>query len=389
MNMKLSAIVTEELPMETANKPQPAMLLEVSGLSKNYGSFQALRGISFHMRQGEIISVLGPSGCGKSTLLQLVAGLASPDEGHIKLGDYVIASNKSMLPPEKRGVNMVFQDYALWPHMNVTENIVYGLRRQHMDRRDIEQRLNELLELLHLEGLEHRLPPQLSGGQQQRVAIARALSTRPNLMLLDEPLSNLDMRLRVEMRTEMAYLFRKLGISVFHVTHDPDEAFAMADRLLILRAGQIDQFGTPQQCYNRPASRWAASLLGAINGLRGTFVRTQQGAAIRIGERLLHGITPNEDERITDGAEAILMFRPEDAAILSMPANESNHESGCYLRTLVLHCNFEGKRWRSVVQEEGGQKLYVLHERPMSPGDRIMVSLDPNSAYIYNYEEER
>jgi ABC-type Fe3+/spermidine/putrescine transport system ATPase subunit len=389
MNMNLSAIAMEELPasIETNPKPQAAMLLEVSQLTKNYGSFQALRGISFDMRQGEIISVLGPSGCGKSTLLQLVAGLASPDEGHIKLDGRVIASSKSMLPPEKRGVNMVFQDYALWPHMNVTENIVYGLRRQRMDRRGIEQRLTELLELLHLEGLEHRLPPQLSGGQQQRVAIARALATRPNLMLLDEPLSNLDMRLRVEMRTEMAYLFRKLGISVFHVTHDPDEAFAMADRLLILRAGGIDQFGTPQQCYSKPASRWAASLLGAINGLRGTFVHTPQGAAIRIGELLLHGITPNADEHFIEGSEAILMFRPEEATIL----HDVNPDTSNALQAVVLHCTFEGIRWRSVIQTQEGQKqkLYVLHEEPVSPGDRIAVRLRPSSAFIYNFEEER
>lgn len=398
--MSLPAIkLPKAAPLATNTAADDKPLLEAVHLTKNYGSFQALKGISFDMKPGEIISVLGPSGCGKSTLLQLVAGLAQPDGGQISLENEIIASPSVMLPPEKRGVNMVFQDYALWPHMNVIDNIAYGLQRTRMSKADIELRLNELIAMLHLEGLERRLPPQLSGGQQQRVAIARALATRPRLMLLDEPLSNLDMRLRVEMRTEMAYLFRRLGISVFHVTHDPDEAFAMADRLLILRDGQIDQMGTPQQCFTRPASRWAASLLGAINSLRGQYEYSANGPAVRIGETLISGIVPSASKNIEYGSSAIVMFRPEELHILSSRNEAASHyksaalsqadHSGNKLVLNVLHCTFEGIRWRTVAETSCGQKLYIVHPEPLEQGDSVTITMNVNSAFIYSNEEER
>ncbi|OMF28131.1 ABC transporter [Paenibacillus sp. FSL H8-0548] len=373
-------------------------MLTANALTKSYGSFQALKGISFEMREGEIISVLGPSGCGKSTLLQLVAGLSKPDSGQLSLGEEVIASSSVMMPPEKRGVNMVFQDYALWPHMNVLDNIAYGLRRGKMAKADIQQRVQELLVMLHLEGLEHRLPPQLSGGQQQRVAIARALATRPKLMLLDEPLSNLDMRLRVEMRTEMAYLFRRLGISVFHVTHDPDEAFAMADRLLILRNGQIDQIGTPQQCFTRPASRWAASLLGAINGLRGQVIHLDGGIAVRIGSSLIRGLLAPEQTSLPEHSEAILMFRPEEVEVVNRhreamsdiapSLNEQLLKGDNLLSLQVLHCTFEGNHWRTVAQTSCGQKLYLVLSLPLEAGEQVSIKLSISSAFIYPNEEQ-
>ncbi|WP_255314598.1 ABC transporter ATP-binding protein [Bacillus sp. FJAT-26390] len=388
---------SDEIKLKASIAEKP--LLSAHGLTKSYGAFQALKGISFDMREGEIISVLGPSGCGKSTLLQLVAGLSKPDSGQLMIGDEVIASSSVMMPPEKRGVNMVFQDYALWPHMNVLDNIAYGLRRSKMARADIQQRVQELLTMLHLEGLGHRLPPQLSGGQQQRVAIARALATRPKLMLLDEPLSNLDMRLRVEMRTEMAYLFRQLGMSVFHVTHDPDEAFAMADRLLILRNGQIDQIGTPQQCFTRPASRWAASLLGAINGLRGEVVNGSSGSAVRIGSTLIHGLLAPEQHNLPNHSQAILMFRPEEVEVLerhgeadpaaapalAIPQEQADNA----LQLHVLHCTFEGNRWRAVAQTSCDQKLYLVLAIPLEAGEYVTIKLAARSAFIYPNEEER
>ncbi|WP_246096528.1 ABC transporter ATP-binding protein [Paenibacillus sinopodophylli] len=387
------------LSMQTIQASAPATLLSANQLTKSYGSFQALKGISFDMREGEIISVLGPSGCGKSTLLQLVAGLSKPDSGQLLLSGEVIASTSVMMQPEKRGVNMVFQDYALWPHMNVYDNIAYGLNRSKMAKADIMQRVQELLAMLRLEGLERRLPPQLSGGQQQRVSIARAIATRPRLMLLDEPLSNLDMRLRVEMRTEMAYLFRSLGMSVFHVTHDPEEAFAMADRLLILRDGQIDQIGTPQECFSRPASRWAASLLGAINGLRGAIVNDQYGCAVRIGSSLIYGLQAAAMPRLGDDDNSVVMFRPEDALILSRSSTtaQSNDNSPPdaaeqarnTLTLKVSHCTFEGNRWRTVAQTDCGQKLYLVHETPLESGEQVSVRLSHQSAFIYPNEEER
>lgn len=360
--------------------PQSASLLEIRGLTKSYGSFHALNKVSFEMREGEIISVLGPSGCGKSTLLQLVAGLASPDGGEISLRGETIASVNTMVPPEKRNVNMVFQDYALWPHMNVFDNIAYGLRK--MTRSEKQARVTELLKLLHLEGLEQRLPPQLSGGQQQRVAIARTLATRPRLLLLDEPLSNLDMRLRIEMRTEMAYLFRQLGTSVFHVTHDPEEAFSMADRLLILRSGAIDQMGTPEECFSRPASPWVASLLGAINRLPGQLERLPDGtAAIAIGRQRMEGILGAELAGQPDGTAVELLFRPEQLQLAAL----ENASDNC-LKISILHCTFEGTRWRLLAKTDEGHTLYAMSPQPLETGSYHSIYLPASAAFIYRAE---
>ncbi|QHW32507.1 ABC transporter ATP-binding protein [Paenibacillus rhizovicinus] len=369
-----------------AEKPAEAgtPLLSARFLCRSYGDFQALRGISFDMRPGEIISVLGPSGCGKSTLLQLVAGLLQPDGGELLLNGKLIGSSRTMLAPEKRGVNMVFQDYALWPHLSVYDNIAYGLRRQRMSRSDTDRTVAELLALLRLGGLEKRLPPELSGGQQQRVAIARALATRPQLLLLDEPLSNLDMRLRIEMRTEMAELFRKLGTSVFHVTHDPEEAFAMADRLLIMRAGQIDQIGTPEECYSRPASRWVCSLLGGINSLKGNPVVLQDGGT---GLKLPNGLQPirgsfPQGVGLPETKRAELMFRPEDATLLAIePTASAEWPNG--LPVTVRNCIFEGKHWRCKIESDCGQFMYLLHDGPLEPGSRHWLSIPEASAFMY------
>ncbi|WP_261800321.1 ABC transporter ATP-binding protein [Paenibacillus sp. PAMC21692] len=361
-------------------KDQASVLLDMQDVSKQYGAFRALDGISFQMKEGEIISVLGPSGCGKSTLLQLVAGLAKPDGGAIRLGGKVIASPQTMMPPEKRGINMVFQDYALWPHMNVEDNIAYGLHR--LSKEEKRERVSELLKLMRLEGLAHRLPPQLSGGQQQRVAIARALATRPKLILLDEPLSNLDMRLRIEMRAEMAYLFRRLGTSVFHVTHDPEEAFSMADRLLIMRKGNIDQIGTPQECFSRPASRHAASLLGAINRLQGTKEGTSGGTAIRLpSDGAIYGISGAEAADAQVGSAMELLFRPEDLVLTEEESFEA--EGNNKLRLRIRYCTFEGNRWRSAADTTDGQPLYLLTDFPLDADQQVVAALPASKSFLY------
>lgn len=383
------------------------LLLDIRDVKKHYGKFQALKGVSLDLREGEIISVLGPSGCGKSTLLQLVAGLAKPDGGEILLSGQRIASASGMVPPEKRGVNMVFQDYALWPHMSVFDNIAYGLKQKKMDRAAIRAKVEEALDLLRLNGLQDRLPPQLSGGQQQRVAIARAIVTEPRLMLLDEPLSNLDMRLRIEMRTEMAVLFRRLGISVFHVTHDPEEAFAMADRLLIMREGAIDQFASPEDCFHRPASREAASLLGAINRLEGTFDSVPGGLALRTDAGLVPGIYCGSGEAPQPGERGELRFRPEELkteAELAASPNHSRNFSPSHLEAVnassevvlpdaqvpagtltfrIVHGTFEGTRWRSLAETQAGDRAYLLHASSVTPGQEVTLTLPTQAALLY------
>lgn len=301
-------------------------ILEIRGLQKSYAGRSALKGIDFSVDRGQIISVLGPSGCGKSTLLQLIAGLQQPDGGEIRLRGEAVSTASRLVPPEKRGINMVFQDYALWPHMSVYDNIAYGLKRKRTAPADIRARVEELLRLLRLEQMSDRLPAQLSGGQQQRVAIARALATQPDLLLLDEPMSNLDMRLRIEMRTELSYLLRKLGTTVFHVTHDPEEAFAMADRLVIMRSGGIDQIDSPEACYRRPATASVAGLLGAGNRLAGPAAAGVAGPAIATPVGLVRGLAAADWPAgagvagAADGrpeavaGSAIALFRPDAAA---------------------------------------------------------------------------
>ncbi|ULL13968.1 ABC transporter ATP-binding protein [Paenibacillus sp. H1-7] len=379
-------------------------ILEVHELRKTYGAFTALSGVNFSVRSGEIISVLGPSGCGKSTLLQLIAGLQQPDSGEIRLRGAVVSSAARLVPPEKRSINMVFQDYALWPHMTVYDNIAYGLHRRKAPAAERERKMKELVSLLHLEGLEQRLPPQLSGGQQQRVAIARALATQPDLLLLDEPLSNLDMRLRIEMRTEMGYLFRRLGTTVFHVTHDPDEAFALADRMVVMRAGRIDQLDVPQACYSMPATRSVASLLGAGNRLQGQWVGTSAQPAVRIQDEVIECLMPAGTVPSTEQVD--LLFRPEDvhwidsaheevAAAASLSGQTVNGKHGersvpaNLLPVRIVHCAFEGSKWRLLASTPDGQKLAFMHPISLEPGTSGCVAISSKSAYVYPHEDER
>ncbi|WP_027092796.1 ABC transporter ATP-binding protein [Cohnella thermotolerans] len=369
-------------------------ILEVEGLHKTFGSHAALQGPSFSVSAGEIISVLGPSGCGKSTLLQLIAGLQQPSAGEIRLRGEVVSSASRLVPPEKRGINMVFQDYALWPHMSLYDNVAYGLRRKKASAADIRAKVSELLRLLRLEGMEERLPAQLSGGQQQRVAIARALATEPDLLLLDEPLSNLDMRLRIEMRAEMAYLFRRLGTTVFHVTHDPEEAFAMADRLIIMRSGAIDQIDTPQACYERPATRSAASLLGTANRLRGEAVRKEPAPAIRHGDEVVRGVAPAGWGPTAAEKSAEALFRPDAARWETGTRGDGDGAAGgrqTYndIGARVVHSSYEGSRWRVLAETEGGVKLALFHHEPLPAGTPGRLVVPVADTYVYPHTDER
>lgn len=351
-------------------------ILEVEGLCKTYGKTEVLKGLDFKVGMGEVISVLGPSGCGKSTLLQIIAGLQQPDAGTVRLHGEVVSSKSHLLLPEKRNINMVFQDFALWPHMDVLKNISYGLRRQKLPSSEIGTRVEEVVELLHLNGLERRLPSQLSGGQQQRVAIARALATRPSILLLDEPLSNLDVQLRIEMRTEMAYLFRKLGTTVFHVTHDPTEAFALANRLIIMRVGAIDQIATPQECFERPSSALVAALLGAGNSLSGKEGR--DATEFVIGEDCLTGLFSGSGGAHCQSLEA--RFRPDDV-LWSFEA------AGNCFGAEVVHSTFEGKHYRILANTVEGQKVSFLHQQSLETGAKGFVHLEKSKLFLYRVQD--
>ncbi|MCQ2359770.1 MAG: ABC transporter ATP-binding protein [Phascolarctobacterium sp.] len=241
--------------------------VKISHVFKRFGEVTAVNDFNIDIADGEFISFLGPSGCGKTTTLRMVAGFERATEGEIVIGDNVVSSSEKgiFVPPEKRGVGMVFQSYAVWPHMNVIDNVGYPLKIQNVPKEERLARVMEMLELVHLKEYGHRLPSELSGGQQQRVALARALVARPSLLLLDEPLSNLDAKLRESMRFEISQIQKKLGITVIYVTHDQSEAMTMSDRIVCMSMGNVQQIGKPYEIYSQPANKMVADFVGLIN----------------------------------------------------------------------------------------------------------------------------
>lgn len=254
--------------------------LSLRALSKTYGQVQAVRGVDLDVEQGEFLSLLGPSGCGKTTTLQMVAGFVPPTTGRIM----VDGQDLTGIAPEKRDMGVVFQSYALFPHMTVAQNIGFGLEMRRVERSELRKQVDEALAMVRLSGLEGRYPSELSGGQRQRVAIARALAVRPRVLLLDEPMSNLDAKLRGEMHVELRALQRRLGITAILVTHDQVEAMTMSDRIAVMTNGGISQLGSPQEVYDRPTSEFASRFLGHTNVVKGQ-IESRQGseALIRVG----------------------------------------------------------------------------------------------------------
>ncbi len=276
---------------------------------KTHKDFYAVRDTSLEIEPGSFVTLLGPSGCGKTTTLRMIAGFESPDEGEIYLGGEPI----NALTPNKRDTAMVFQSYALLPHYNIFDNVAYGLKLRKLDKETIRRKVMDILSLVGLEGMEARMTNQLSGGQQQRVALARALVIEPGVLLFDEPLSNLDAKLRVTMRTEIRRIQQEAGITAVYVTHDQSEAMALSDRIIIMEKGVVSQMGTPQEIYYHPKNRFVADFIGDANFLDGTMLRHEggdgivsvAGAEVRVAET----------ERIADGAATTVVLRPESTAL--------------------------------------------------------------------------
>lgn len=281
--------------------------VKLHGISKSYiAGKPVLEPVDLEIAGGELFFLLGPSGCGKSTLLRIIAGFVAPDSGQIFFDDTDI----SMLPPEKRGTAMVFQSYALWPHMSIQENVAFGLETQAVKGSEKKRRVAEALDLVQLTELAERKPPSLSGGQQQRVALARAIVVNPRLLLLDEPLSNLDAKLRDSMRSEIRRICKEAKLTAIYVTHDRKEALSMADRIALLNNGKIQQVGTPREIYRRPANIFAASFIGDCNFLRGEIVKiSENGCTIRTAAGLM---TAKEFQPgLAEQDNVSLMIRPE------------------------------------------------------------------------------
>ena len=243
-------------------------MITIKQLRKTYEGSVAVDRIDLEVKDGEVMALLGPSGCGKTTTLQLLAGFLKPDEGEIRVGDRLLSSPRSVVPPERRNMSLIFQSYAVWPHKTVAENVAYGLEVRKVSRAEIKSRVQRTLDRVKLGQLTHRYPAELSGGQQQRVALARALAVEPQVLLLDEPLSNLDANLREEMRFEIRRLHDETGITMIYVTHDQTEAMVVADRIAVMNLGRVEQVGEPREIYELPATRFVASFIGRTNLLQ-------------------------------------------------------------------------------------------------------------------------
>ena len=287
--------------------------LRLSGIRKTFGAFTALGGIDLDIHRGEFVCFLGPSGCGKTTLLRIIAGLEVQTAGRIEQAGRDI----SRLPPAERDYGIVFQSYALFPNLTVAQNVAYGLVNRRTPRAEVDARVKELVALVGLPGSEGKVPAQLSGGQQQRIALARALATKPGLLLLDEPLSALDAIVRVHLRSEIRSLQRKLGVTTIMVTHDQEEALSVADRIVVMNAGSIEQVGTPMEVYREPATPFVADFVGRVNVLPARL----EPAGLRVGPRLYDCAL---DATATAGADVRVYLRPEDVLARPIAPGDSN-----------------------------------------------------------------
>ncbi|MDR2827354.1 MAG: ABC transporter ATP-binding protein [Candidatus Adiutrix intracellularis] len=347
---------------------QIEMGLLVAGVQKNFGSHKALKGVNLEVRKGEFFTLLGPSGCGKTTLLRVIAGLELPDSGHVFLGGQDI----TRLSAAKRQVNTVFQSYALFPHLNIFENMAFGLKARHIDPVETNRRVAKKLELFGLSGLERRYPHQLSGGQKQRVALARALVNQPNILLLDEPMSALDAHLRGQVQEELRRLQRKLKQTFILVTHDQDEALMVSDRLAVIRDGLVEQVGEPRDVYSRPKNQFVAEFLGAANIIK----------ARRDGGRVVTSLGSFDLSLAPVWDEGTLAIRPERIVL-----GEAGGDRANWVRAEVREAIYRGQSldvWLAPGQTiitKTGEDLRVrvrTHSRDhLRPGDQVSLFFPP------------
>jgi spermidine/putrescine transport system ATP-binding protein len=289
--------------------------ITLTGVSKSFGDLVAVRDLDLDVRRGEFFSIIGPSGCGKTTTLRMVAGFEDPTSGTILVG----GKDVTRVRPYHRSVNTVFQSYALFPHLDVWENVAFGLKEARRPRAEIAGRVKEAIELVRLEGRERARPAQLSGGQQQRVALARAIVNRPDVLLLDEPLGALDLKLRAELQTQLKDLHRVVGITFCYVTHDQGEAFSMSDRVAVMNSGVLEQVGEPEEVYRRPETAFVADFVGASNRLRGTILSAEGSGRYRasidgVGERYVLGANG-----LNQGSAVMVVVRPEELKLTPAP----------------------------------------------------------------------
>jgi iron(III) transport system ATP-binding protein len=342
--------------------------VELAGLTKRYGDVAVVNDVTVTIAHGHLVCLLGPSGCGKTTTLRLIAGFVEPSAGEIRVGERLVSSPARTLPPEQRNMSMIFQSYALWPHMTVTENIIYGLKLRKLDRAAIGKKLDAILATTRLGPLAQRYPGELSGGQQQRVALARALIVEPETLLLDEPLSNLDANLREEMRFEVRRLHDAYRYTTVYVTHDQAEALTTADLIAVMNAGKIEQAGSPEDIYNRPRSEFVARFIGSSNVIKGKALDN---------ERIDFGGVPLRctGEPAMAGKPTPVSVRPHDIGISTgKPSHAENVMPATVLRQVFL-----GDRRDYMVAANDGSQLRVvtIAETSIPQGSAVWLYLPP------------
>src|SRR3954452_16681296 len=345
-------MATDTAPAQGADTATQAPDIRLAGVRKTYGDVKAVDGVDLEIRRGEFFTLLGPSGSGKTTCLRMIAGFERPDEGRIELA----GEDVSRLPPAERDVNTVFQDYALFPHMSVGDNVAYGLKVKKVAKAERAQRVEEALKMVRLEGYGDRRPSQLSGGQRQRVALARALVNRPRVLLLDEPLGALDLKLRQQLQVELKGIQSEVGITFVYVTHDQDEALTMSDRIAVMDGGRVLQVGTPRDVYEEPGSRFVAGFVGVSNLLELPVERSEgELLTLRLGPE--DAVSAERDGGAATGATAIVTIRPERIALASGAAGD---RADCHARGTVRESLYAGPTSRFVVELDGGGELMVV-----------------------------
>ncbi len=358
--------------------------VRLDSIAKVFRDTVAVDHVSLHIEEGEFFSLLGPSGCGKTTTLRMIGGFEEPSSGNV----YLDGAEVGGLPPYKRDVNTVFQSYALFPHLDVFENVAFGLRRKKTGKQDVKRRVAESLELVALTGLQERKPSQLSGGQQQRIALARALVNRPKVLLLDEPLGALDLKLRKHMQLELKRIQSEVGITFIYVTHDQEEAMTMSNRLAVMRDGRVEQIGDPQDVYDHPATEFVAGFLGASNFLDGEVKERANGmAAVKLADGTV--INLPEDRIEPSATKAKVGVRPEKIRVQrgGGPTTSGNSIAG-----VVKVATFVGVSHQYTIEGPGGEHLIVYEQNigvdaPLRTGDSVRLTWQPEHTFAVTGEK--
>jgi spermidine/putrescine transport system ATP-binding protein len=370
-----ASVEARAVPVEAANAPVEVGLYDVT---KCFGPTVAVDQVTIEVARGEFFSLLGPSGCGKTTSLRMIAGFEEPDEGRVVLSGNDIAG----VAPYRRNVNTVFQSYALFPHLTVADNVAFGLKRKRIPKAEIRERVGRYLELVQLRGYDKRRPSQLSGGQQQRVALARALVNEPAVLLLDEPLGALDLKLRKQMQLELMRIQREVGVTFIYVTHDQEEALVMSDRLAVMSDGRVEQIGYPEDIYERPATRFVAGFIGTSNIIEAEIVG-RVGDLLQIasaaGDRLL--VSPPPDRALRPGERVAFTVRPEKLRVA--PVDEAAPETFCSAAGTVEDVVYQGVSTQLVVRTDEGATLVAFRQNSERvsdagvPGTRVRLIWNP------------